>query len=472
MPTPVISIAQMREWENATWSSGQTEAEVIRRVGKKVADRALQLTHVNELILILAGKGHNGDDARSAREHLVERRVEVFDVNNPETDFAKLETLLGAKPALVIDGLFGIGINRPLDAAWIKFIERINAAKLKVLAVDVPSGLNGDTGKAHGAAAEATVTFTIGAPKRGMLEQGAWPFVGRLEVANDVGLIPYSQTSELNWILPEDFSGFPPARPASGHKGSFGHLAIIAGSLGYHGAAVLASRGAQRGRPGLITVFPHESAYYPIAAQLQAPMVRPWVPDLKIVDMSTALLAGPGLAAVDVPEDLKKYVRRLWRDAQIPMVVDASALDWLPTGQFPKNAIRVITPHPGEAARLLNTTSARIQADRVHTLRGLSEHFGNCWVVLKGHQTLIGRSDGEILVNSSGNPGLAQGGAGDVLAGYLAGLLAQPSLQVDVVKTICFAVWQHGATADFLEATRANWIVEDLAEALGRVMMA
>ncbi len=206
---------------------------------------------------ILAGKGHNGDDARCAREHLTDRRVEVFDVTETAADLAKLDALLALRPALLVDGLFGIGLDRPLGPDWVSFIERVNAARLPVLAVDVPSGLNADTGEPQGAAIKASVTLTVGAPKTGLLREVAWPFVGRLEVASDVGLAPCPHQSELQWTLPEDFAGFPPARAAATHKGNYGHLAIVAGSLGYHGAAVLAARGAQRAQPGLITLHTH-----------------------------------------------------------------------------------------------------------------------------------------------------------------------------------------------------------------------
>src|SRR6185503_10629927 len=140
MSIPVISMAQMREWEKASWAAGKSEADVIRQVGKILAREILQRTNSNDTILILAGKGHNGDDARCAREHLTDRRVQLLDITNADADFPKLDPLLRADPALIIDGLFGIGINRPLDASWGKFIERINAARLPVLAVDVPSG--------------------------------------------------------------------------------------------------------------------------------------------------------------------------------------------------------------------------------------------------------------------------------------------------------------------------------------------
>src|ERR1017187_5951538 len=250
MSLPVISIAQMREWERATWETGQTEAEVIHRVGGKIAERALQLTRAGDAILILAGKGHNGDDARAAREPLRDRRGQVLDVTDPEAALAEFHRRTrvapvsdssvsngdrrDACPALLIDGLFGIGLDRPLDDGWKKFVTAVNQSKIPVLAVDVPSGLNADTGEVQGAAIEAAVTLTVGAPKTGLLTQGAWPFVGRLEVATDVGLVPCPHAAlrgGLNWTLPEDFAGFPPRRAVAAHKGSFGHLAVVAGSF-------------------------------------------------------------------------------------------------------------------------------------------------------------------------------------------------------------------------------------------------
>ena len=474
MSVPVINLARIREWERVTWAAGQTEAEVIRRVGEKIAERALQLTRAGDAILILAGKGHNGDDARAARKHLPGRQTDLLDVTDPIAALPEfLKRSAGVAPALLIDGLFGIGLNRPLDDDWKKFITAINQSKIPVLAVDVPSGLNAETGAVLGAVIEAAVTLTVGAPKTGLLAQCAWPFVGRLEVATDVGLIPCpcsASRDDLLWTLPEDFAGFPPRRTVAAHKGSFGHLVIVAGSFGYHGAAVLAARGAQRAQPGLITLFTQEEVYHPIASQLQAVMVNLWKPKWKLSDDASAILIGPGLAAPHLPDDLKAITRRLWRDAELPIVVDASGLDWLAPHTLAKERIRVITPHPGEAARLLNVTVPEVQADRGGAVREISRRFGNCWVVLKGHQTLIGRSAGEIFVNPTGNPHLAQGGSGDVLAGYIAGLLAQPELQTDTGRMLRYAVWQHGAAADKLQASRANWVVEDLAGELGNVM--
>ena len=149
--------------------TGQTEAEVIRRVGKRLARRARKLTRADDFILILAGKGHNGDDARAAKEFLDDRKVKVLELLLPRHRPAQTRNDAAEKPALVIDGIFGIGLNRPLAEPWQKIIAAVNAAKIPVLAVDVPSGLNADTGETFGAAIEAAVTLTIGAPKTGML---------------------------------------------------------------------------------------------------------------------------------------------------------------------------------------------------------------------------------------------------------------------------------------------------------------
>jgi hydroxyethylthiazole kinase-like uncharacterized protein yjeF len=469
MPVPVISVAQMREWEKATWASGQSEEAVMRRAGEAVARRAEQFTPAGELILVFAGKGHNGDDARFAAESISGRDVHLLRVTDPELTASQLPSLLTRQPALIIDGLFGIGLNRPLAHNWIQLIRKINETGRPILAVDVPSGLNADTGMPLDDAIRARVTLCFGAVKQGLLKSTSWPFVGRLEAAPEIGLIAYPFTTEISVITADDFTDFPPPRPVNAHKGTFGHLFIMAGSLGYHGASVLAAHGAQRAQPGLITLATAPNVYEPVARQTQSVMVKPWTPDLALPSTCTAIVIGPGLAATDIPEYLILFCRKLWQESSLPVIVDASALDWLVPEPGPKDALRVITPHPGEAARLLQISTGEVQLDRAHSLRQLSRGLGNCFVVLKGHQTMIGRSTGDLFVNCSGNPYLAQGGSGDLLAGYLGGLLAQPALQNAADKTIQYAVWQHGAAADALLATKPNWTVEDLAEVLGNV---
>jgi ADP-dependent NAD(P)H-hydrate dehydratase / NAD(P)H-hydrate epimerase len=467
MPAPILSVAQMRKWEKAAWAAGRHEAEVISRVGHLVTARARQLTRPGDLVVVLAGKGHNGDDARHTSQSLHDREVYLINVNDPREGLSEFRSQLALQPTLVIDGLFGIGLDRPLDAAWARLVEAINSAGIAILAIDVPSGLNADTGEPQGAAIRATLTLTLGAPKRGLTLPKSWPFVGRLEVEPDIGLVPNPPSSDLQWTLPEDFGEFPPPRPVEGHKGTFGHLVIFAGSLGYHGASVLAASGALQACPGLVTLFTAQEVYGPVASQLQSVMVHPWRAGLALPETCTGVLFGPGLAAPDLPEEFKAELVRLWNDLPCPVLADASGLAWLPKRARAFKALRVITPHPGEAARLLATTAASVQADRPKALTGLSRRYGNCWVVLKGCQSLVGCHPGPQFINSSGNPYLGQGGSGDILAGYLGGLLAQPAFQSKPLLPLRYGVWEHGAAADALSSQQRKWTVEDLIRNLG-----
>ncbi len=467
MSLPLITIAQMREWEQLTWAVGESQENVMRRAGLAVARAALARTQPGQHIVVLAGKGNNGGDARYAAEQLTERSVQIIEIKDPTRDIEAVGAALQKRPALVVDGLFGIGLNRPLDPPWIKLIQSINQARLPVLAVDVPSGLNADTGEIMGAAIEAVETVTFAAVKKGFLNTAASSCLGRVTLAPDIGLIPCPSDGECQWTMPEDFERFPPPRPPSGHKGTFGHLVIIGGSLGYHGASVLATRGAQRAQPGLITLYTSEQVYQPVASQLQAVMVQPLTSSFDLPESCTGVLVGPGLASKNLPSNFRTAIGRLWLDEEIPIVADASALDWLPSGPQRHFTIRCLTPHPGEAARLLQMQPKQVQADRPAALQELSRSWGNCWVVLKGQHSLVGQSGSPIYVNPTGNPQLAQGGSGDLLGGFIAGLLAQPPLQEMPGLAIRYAVWNHGASADWLSRHQPNWVVEDLATRLG-----
>jgi NAD(P)H-hydrate epimerase len=458
----------MRQWEQASWDAGRSISDVIHRVGQIVAQKAMLLTEAGDLILILAGKGHNGDDGRAAKLFLTDRKVEICEVFDPKFAIPQIEKLLGHKPALIVDALFGLGLNRQLDEDWAELIETLNKSGIAIFSIDVPSGLNAETGETEGIGLYAQTTLTIGAPKRGLLRQSAYPFVGRLEVAMDVGLIACPHTSELQWTLEEDFDGFPPVRRVDAHKGVFGHVAIVAGSLGYSGAATLCGKSALRARPGLVSVFCPEDVYLPVASQLDpAAMVHPWNPEKPLPDSCSALVMGPGLAGVSHNSRFRDWANEMWKNYPLPVLVDASALDWLQQGPTPLNSRRVITPHPGEAARMLGTKPSVVQENRPEVVRELSSRYGNCWVVLKGHQTLIGRSNGEIFVNSSGNPFMAQGGSGDALAGFLGGLFAQSRLQPHPLRTLRYGVWEHGATADRLNRSGKTWTIQDLIANLG-----
>jgi hydroxyethylthiazole kinase-like uncharacterized protein yjeF len=445
---------------------------VIRQVGMALAGRVRLLTQPGDAVLLLAGAGHNGDDVRAARPHLTDRSVTLLEMPDPGTSFDALDRCLDRTWGLVVDGWFGIGLNRDLSPDWQRCISRVNQSGVRVMSVDVPSGLDAASGLPRGAAIEAAETWTVGAPKEGLLVSAAARWVGRLEVSGPVGLLPPGEVSwpcspTLWWVEEGDFAGFPPRRPVMGHKGTFGHVQIVAGSQGYHGAAVLAARAAQRARPGLVTVCTTERVYSMVASQLASPMVRPVGSSLDWMEGASCILIGPGLAGPDLPADWKVSVAEAWRSRPVPVVVDASALDGLVPGAFREGAVRVITPHPGEAARMLGCSVQEVQEDRPGTVRELSRRHGGAWVVLKGCRTLVGRQEGPIHVIGSGNSGLAQGGSGDVLAGWLAGWLAQGSTW-EMSRLLGHAVWEHGAAADRLERIRRNWVMEDLLEELGR----
>ncbi len=470
MPLPVLSVAEMRSWENATWATGKTPDEVIAQVGELLAGRLGELVPTGSRLVLLAGQGHNGDDVRACAKHLGQFQVQLIERHDPVSALREWQQV-PASPDLVVDGLFGIGLNRPLGGEWIRLIDAINGSPAPIIAVDVPSGLDADTGRAPGTAIRAAMTFTLGAAKRGLLAAGAADFVGRLEVIEEIGLVPLAKAiaapaGGLQWSAAPDYLSFPPRRPVVSHKGSYGHVGIIAGSPGYHGAAILAARGAQRSGAGLVTVTTPEEVYLPIASQLQSAMVRTWESGAGLPENVTALLVGPGLASPKLPPSLKAAIAESWATAPCPVVADASALDMIGETMVPE--LRVTTPHPGEAARLLGIATSEVQTNRPGALRRLSARFGGCWVVLKGHQTVVGRDTGPLFVNSSGNPGLAQGGAGDLLAGFLAGLLGQKPLRKDFAKTISYAVWEHGAAADRLTRRQVRWSVEELASELGQ----
>lgn len=467
MAAPVLTVSQVREWEEASWAAGISQEEVIHKAGGRVAYYAEKMTNPGDKILIVAGKGHNGDDALQAGNQLAERGVKVIRVINPESAILELKSALNEGFSLLIDGLFGIGLNRELDEKYRNLIDILNQFKTPILSVDVPSGLNAETGEVMGNAVKATATVTLGAVKRGMLRTGAAQYIGRLYLAREIGLKEIRLESDVYWTEPFDFNDFPPERNVATHKGTYGHLLIVAGSSGYHGAAVLASKSAQKAQPGLITLLTAPDVYLPVASQVSQAMVHPWKPSIALPEKTTAIVIGCGLASGELPPGLIDFCVKLWNDSPVPVCVDASALDWLPKGRIKSNAPRVITPHPGEAARMLKTTSEEILSDRLEAVRRLSKLYGNCYVVLKGHQTLVGNYNGAIYVNPTGNPYLAQGGAGDALAGFIGGLIAQPLLQKDILTALRYAVWQHGLSADYLQKNNpGRWTIEDLLDAL------
>ncbi len=466
MPLPVVSVSQMRAWEELTWDQGIETAAVMEKAGHSLALEALSTTKPGDFIVLLAGKGNNGGDTQIASKLLPGRETLLITISAPFEAIRDVELALQRRPACIIDGLFGIGLNRDLDSGWARIIEMVNQSGRPVLSVDCPSGLNADTGLARGESIIAQTTITFGAPKRGLILDKAAKYVGRLKVAGNIGLLEPPPEVDEQWLTEADMYSILPKRPPESHKGDHGHLAIIAGSTGYHGAAVLSARAALRARPGLVSVF--TPSYQAVAAHLQDVMVHPWGTEcVNALSRSSAVLIGPGLAGSDVDDSLKLLAHNLWKESIKPIIADASALDWLPKEAGPNGSPRIITPHPGEAARLLGCSAVQVQEERVKSARKLADLY-KATVLLKGRHTIIAENKGPVLINSTGNAGLAQGGSGDVLAGYLGSLMAQPSFQRETIQASACSAWRHGYCADLLDESKYYWGMDDLIKELGR----
>ena len=418
MSVPLYTSAEIRRIESA---AAGAQPLLMERAGLAAADLAAQLASEHgKDILVLAGPGNNGGDARIAARILEERffRVTTLSV----ADAASLPT--GKRWSLVIDGLFGIGLARDVTGDYAKLIEYSNAQDCPVLALDIPSGLASDTGRVLGVSVRATHTLTFIAFKPGLVTLDGPDHCGRIQVA-DLGLQVRTLLSPDGWIAgPELLPHVLKRRPRNFHKGNAGSVAVIGGAAGMCGAALLAGRTALKLGAGRVYVglLDHEApSFDPAALEL---MLRH--PDETLGLDLTTIVIGPGLGQGERAETLLGAALA----SEIACVVDADALNLL--AQNPdlrqactrRSADTIITPHPAEAARLLGTNTREVQADRLAAAHLLREQF-NAHVVLKGNGSVLVAHDGHWFINTSGNPGMASAGMGDVLAGILGALLAQ-----------------------------------------------
>lgn len=469
MPVAFVTTERMRQWESDTWASGIREEQVIERVGRRLAETLHEYTEPADRILLLAGKGHNGDDVRQCLPTLRRPGARLLNLRELK-DVKAAQQWLDEPWDWVVDGLFGIGLSRPLKEDWKFLVETVNRHPARVLSVDVPSGLHADTGEILGEAIRAEITLTLGAPKPGLILNEGRRRTGRLIVEPDIGLAPVPPSGPWSWSLAEDFQQESHATPDwEAHKGSRGHVLVVGGSPSYQGAVVLAGRAAHRAGAGLVSIWTDPRVLGGVAAADPETMVHPWSFSSGLPNRVKSLLVGPGLAAPDLDPGLKEWTLHQWKHFPGAMTVDASALDWLAgcegwVGDFP--GPRVLTPHPGEAARLLGSTASRVQDDRFGAVQDLASRFPGAIVVLKGRWTLIHGQEARIRVNGTGNPGLGRGGSGDVLAGLIAGRLGQ-AMAGSAIHEVCRAVWDHGKAADRLDRSLPGWAISDLVSALG-----
>jgi hydroxyethylthiazole kinase-like uncharacterized protein yjeF len=462
---PILLTADLRRVEKAALNSPKP-APLMEYAGLAAAELARKLAgDSGKPVLILAGPGNNGGDALVVARHLKQwwYKVSVVCTGNPQQYSADAAAALQAwrkaggelvaeiPPAqdwaLVIDGLFGIGLKRDLDGAYATLVEQINVLDVPVLALDIPSGLDADSGRVLGRAVQADHTITFIALKPGLLTLDGPDHCGTIHVA-DLGLGNEVDAAPHGVLIGDGvLTHLLPPRPCNSHKGTYGSVGIIGGAHGMVGAALLAARtalkcGAGRVYAGLV------AGDAPLVDLLQPElMLRPADAVLRL-DHLTALAIGPGLG--DTP-DAAEYLD--WSlESAVPLVIDADALNQIAATVALKSKLKqivttkILTPHPAEAARLLGCTISKVQQDRVAAALQLAREY-KAGVVLKGAGSICAWPDGHWAINTSGNPGMASAGMGDVLTGIITALLAQG---VDERHALTAGVYLHGAAADQL----------------------
>lgn len=482
LPYALYTAAQVRALDQAAIASHCPGGELMQRAGQAAYDLLRRRWPSAQRLTVLCGQGNNGGDgyvvARLARGDGLEARVlqlgdeghltpEAIQMREAWTQSGGTCEAFRALPRntdLIVDALLGIGLERPLIGDWAAAVQAVNAQRAPVLAIDIPSGLHADTGRVLGCAVRAMVTLSFIGLKQGMFTGAGPEYCGEIHFA---GLgIPASlygreilAARRLDW---SKTASQVPRRRRDAHKGDLGHVLIVGGAPGYSGAARLAGEGALRAGGGLVSVATHPA---------HAAMLNLGRPELMVAAITTpadltpllaratAVAIGPGLGQGPWGREFLPPVLAAGK----PLVLDADALNWL--AQHPsRREDWVLTPHPGEAARLLGCSPAEVQADRFSAARRLRDAFGGT-LVLKGAGTLVmGGGRRPPGVCSQGNPGMASGGSGDVLAGMVAAFLARGLAADDAAEV---AVCLHAAAGDVAaRAGEQGMLASDLIAAI------
>ncbi len=502
---PIVTAAQMQTLDRRTIEEAAVPGTTLmERAGAGVVASLERQTGSlrGKTVTILCGKGNNGGDGFVVARllHKQQAKVQVF-VLAPATDLSRdaarmyrqlirttgkgvvkpfssmsqIQTRLGNSD-VIVDALLGTGLAAPVTGRYAEAIDSINQAQRLTVAVDLPSGIHADTGALLGHAVKADLTVTFGLPKLGLFQHHGIDHAGQVEIV-DIGIPPSyvaAVGSRLHLLTASFVRTALPPRWRSSHKGTFGHAGIIAGSVGKTGAAAMAAQAALRMGAGLVTVAIPASVNDVLEAKLLEVMTMP-MPETEartlsraalgqlqdFVNARTAVAIGPGLSTH--PETVA-LVQSLVRQLDRPTVLDADALNALAGHDMLLTECTVppiLTPHPGEMARLITESSARaINEDRI----GTATHFAEthrCYVVLKGARTVIARPDGMAAICPTGNPGMATAGTGDVLTGMIVGLLAQGAASWEAA---CAATYVHGLAGDLAAETmgQASVIARDV----------
>jgi hydroxyethylthiazole kinase-like uncharacterized protein yjeF len=442
-------------------------------------------------VAIIAGKGNNGGDGFVIARYLLNRGtpVKVFLLADPkvlrgdaETNFQIFSRMKGEifpipsskdyqkvkkeleKFDLLVDAIFGTGLDAEVRGYYREVIDHLNTIRKPIVAVDIPSGLHADTGKPLGKAVRASLTVTFGLPKVGHLISPGADYVGTLKVV-DIGLprrLLEDEKIQTHLLEGKEVSGWlSRSRRPDSHKGDYGHLLVIAGSVGKTGAAAMACEAALRIGAGLVTLAIPKSLNPIMEIKLTEVMTEPLPETPKqtlslrafnsIVRLSRnkqAVIIGPGVGTF---KETQSLLLKLIKTLDLPIILDADGLTALAaqakTLPIPNRSL-ILTPHPGEMARLIRSTPKEVQENRIGISRSFAQ-TNHLHLVLKGYRTLIATPKGEIFINPTGNPGMASGGTGDVLTGMIGGLICQG---LDILRSLQIAVYLHGLSGD--EAAR------------------
>jgi ADP-dependent NAD(P)H-hydrate dehydratase / NAD(P)H-hydrate epimerase len=497
---PLVSAEAMRALDRHTIEALGIPGELLMEcAGRVVVAEVLRARRGGEPVWVVCGAGNNGGDGLVVARHLhlmgvPVRLVLVSDPQrlrgDPAANWARARAVgvpvagSSERPepgAVVVDAIFGTGLARPVEGAAAEAVAWIRASRpgCRVVAVDLPSGLDADTGQVLGDAVRADCTVTLGLPKLGLALEPGRSLAGRIVVGRigSADAAPCVSASAELWTRAAAGRQLP-ERPAHGHKGSFGHVLVAAGSQGKSGAAALAAAGAGRAGAGLVTIACAEGLNAILEIKCTEAMTAPLPetaghalgaaaerPLLELAEARDAVALGPGLGRA---EETLALVRRVAAKIERPLVLDADAILAFADGPVAlarRPGATILTPHPGEAAALLGRPSAALNADRPAAARELAERTG-CVVILKGAATVTAEAGGgRLAVNPTGGPWLATGGTGDVLTGMVAGLLAQG---VAPFEAAALAVFAHGLAADRAAAARgpAGLLAGDVADAL------
>jgi len=494
----LLTAAEMASMDQqATEHYGIPSLTLMENAGRLVAEAAVDMLGDPRRgrIAVFCGKGNNGGDGLVAARHLARVGAEVSlyilgSFQDLKTDpganlqaagraglnvvaVPDREALTAAGSAargasLLIDALLGTGFTPPLHGLYAEAVKLLNGLGLPILAVDIPSGLSSDSGLLPETAVNATRTVTFGLPKVGQFLFPAAEAYGPLYLG-DIGFpIPLQEKilASHRLITRDHVRPLLPLRPRTSHKGLFGHTLLLAGSWGLAGAAILAARGALRAGSGLVTVALPESQSTPVLDSLPEAMILP-LPEtgrgtsgeqatetlLEALPGKKVMALGPGLSRH--PETVR-LIRDLIPHVRLPLVIDADGLNALadsPSILLENRSEIVITPHPGELARLLGLTSAEVQEHRIELSQDFSKKYGVI-VVLKGAATVVATPAGEVFLNSTGNAGMAAAGMGDVLTGVIAAFIAQGLSTLDAAVAGAFV---HGGAGDLAAAQTGPW---------------